>query len=146
MAPANKAGKAYFKITHRTKKDNRFQVCYGTKIQLSRAHRTTIAPDISIQKFDSPDTCNPNENMVELIFDAKYKNDEYNNLKINVLHEFMQIVNALGIQKACDIELELKDLGQLKSNCLITNGGIASCHDEYCKLYGIKQIGGFRLS
>lgn len=137
-APANKIGWAYFKIINKNDSKNKFQICYGTNIKFSLAPLTTIAPDISIQTFDSTD--DPDESMVELIMDAKYKYDKNTALPIEQIHSFIQRVNVLKTQSADTIPLLFNNLNDLKSNCLLTNGKALHNQLDYCIISKIKQI------
>lgn len=144
QAPSLKKGWPYFKIELNSDPTNKYQVCYGTKIKLSRAPKTTIAPDISIQKHDATD--DPDESMVELIMDAKFKYSNTSSLPIDQLHGFMQRVNALQTQNADIIPLKFDLLKDIKANCLLTNGRALGDQDDYCKLNKIKQVEQFDIS
>ncbi len=144
QSPALKKGRPYFKIDLKTDSNNKYQVCYGTKIKLSLAPMTTIAPDISIQKHDATD--NPDESMVELIMDAKFKYRNTAKLPIEQIHAFMQRVNALQTHNANKITLQFNRLTPLKSNCLLTNGQALTDQREYCVLNNIKQVEQFDIS
>jgi len=139
--PANKVGWAYFVIENKKDKTNKFQVCYGTKIKLSTAPKTKIAPDITFQKSSS--TNDPDETMVELIMDAKFKYNADHALTIEQIHAFIQRVNALQTTGAGTINLVFNSLGSLKSNCLLTNGCTVDRHQQYCVNSRIKQVGRF---
>ena len=142
-SPSPKKGWPYFEIENKTKISNKFQVCYGTNIKLSRAPLTTLAPDISIQKHDS--TEDPDESMVELIMDAKFKYDHSDALPIAQLHEFIQRVNSLRTKNASSITLTLNSLINIKANCLLTNGRALIDQHDYCVLYKIKQVEHFDI-
>lgn len=144
QAPSLKKGWPYFKIELSNDPTNKYQVCYGTKIKLSRAPKTTIAPDISIQKHDATD--NPDESMVELIMDAKFKYRNTDTLPIEQIHAFMQRVNALHTQNANTIPLIFNTLNDIKSNCLLTNGLALADQEDYCILNNIKQVEQFDIS
>lgn len=144
QAPAPKKGWAYFEIENITDFANKFQVCYGTEIKLSRAPKTTIAPDISIQKYDATD--DPDESMVELIMDAKFKYTNTSVLPIDQLHAFMQRVSALQTQNVDEIPLIFDLLKDIKANCLLTNGRALVDQEEYCKLNKIMQVEQFDIS
>ena len=120
---------------------NKYQVCYGTNIKLSRAPKTTIAPDISIQKHDS--TEDPDESMVELIMDAKFKYTNTSALPIEQVHAFIQRVNALQTSVADSLPIAFNLLTKLKSNCLLTNGKALHDQHDYCVLSKIKQVENF---
>ncbi|MBL7839646.1 MAG: hypothetical protein JNJ75_05870 [Cyclobacteriaceae bacterium] len=141
--PGAKKGWAYFVIINKMDGNNKFQVCYGTNIKLSLAPRTTIAPDVSIQKYDSTD--DPDESMVELIMDAKFKYDDSTALPIEQLHGFMQRVSALGVQAASSMTLAFNLLSGIKSNCLLTNGRALHNQHDYCVLNHIKQVEQFDI-
>jgi hypothetical protein len=143
QAPSLKKGWPYFKIELNSDPTNKYQVCYGTKIKLSLAPKTTIAPDISIQQHDSTD--DPDESMVELIMDAKFKYKNTSALPIDQLHGFMQRVNALQTQNAATIALQFNLLKAIKANCLLTNGKALGDQDDYCKLNKIKQVEQFDI-
>ena len=143
QAPSLKKGWPYFKIELNGDPTNKYQVCFGTKIKLSLAPKTTIAPDISIQKHDATD--DPDESMVELIMDAKFKYTNTNALPIDQLHGFMQRVNALQTQNADTIPLKFNLLKDIKANCLLTNGKALDDQEDYCKLNKIKQIEQFDI-
>jgi hypothetical protein len=118
-------------------------VCYGTSISLSFAPKTKIAPDISIQKHDSTDE--PDESMVELIMDAKYKYDDNATLPVLQIHAFMNQVNVLQTENADRLPLVLDKLSELKSNCILTNGKVLAKHQAFCASKKIKQVGNFDL-
>ncbi|MCH6236787.1 nuclease domain-containing protein [Cognataquiflexum rubidum] len=141
--PGNKNGWAYFTIEHKKDVNNKFQVCYGTNIKLSLAPKTTFAPDISIQKHDSTD--DPDESMVELIMDAKFKYKNTSALPIDQLHGFMQRVNALQTQNAHTTTLEFSLFKDILANCLLTNGKALVDQEKYCKLNKIKQVERFDI-
>ena len=140
-APANKQGWPLFEIIKKTDPSNKFQICYGTNIKLSLAPKTTIAPDISIQKHDSTD--DPDESMVEMILDAKFKFTSTSALPIEQIHAFIQRVNALQTSGADSIPLAFNRLMMIKSNCLLTNGKALSDQHDYCVLNKIKQVENF---
>lgn len=144
QAPSLKKGWPYFKIELNSDPTNKYQVCYGTKIKLSLAPKTTIAPDISIQKHDATD--DPDESMVELIMDAKFKYSSTSPLPVDQIHAFIQRVNALQTQNADTLPFKLDLLNDIKSNCLLTNGKALSDQDDYCKLNKIKQVEQFDIS
>lgn len=143
-APSPKKGWPYFIIEQKEGGDNKFQVCYGTKIKLSLAPKTTIAPDISIQKYNSTD--DPNESMVELIMDAKFKYSNESALPIDQIHAFIQKVNALQTQAAASISLIFTTpMLNIKGNCLLTNGKALQNQNDYCRLNKIIQVEGFDI-
>jgi hypothetical protein len=144
QAPADKAGWPYFMIEHIADPSNKFQVCYGTNIKLSKAPKTTIAPDISVQDIASTD--DPDESMVLLIMDAKFKYNANDALPIDQIHAFIQRVNALGTTGATTIPLDLDALMNLKGNCLLTNGKALSDQHDYCVLSKVKQVGEFDIA
>lgn len=143
QAPSLKKGWPYFKIELKSDPNNKYQVCYGTKIKLSLAPNTTIAPDISIQKHDSTD--DPDETMVELIMDAKFKYKNTSTLPIDQLHAFMQRVNALQTQNADSLPLLFNSLMDIRANCLVTNGQALTDQEDYCRLNKIKQVQRFDI-
>ncbi len=143
QAPSPKKGFAYFVIENKRDALDKFQVCYGTEIKLSAAPTTTFAPDISIQKYDSTD--DPDETMVELIMDAKFKYSNSKKLPKNQLDSFIQWVNALQTQNADTIPLQFNLLNELKANCLLTNGRALVDQEDYCKLNKIKQVEQFDI-
>jgi hypothetical protein len=108
---------AYFEIVHKTNPKEKYQVCYGTKIKLSTSPKTQIAPDISIQNFASTD--DPDETMVELIMDAKFKYDESKAISIEQIHAFMQRVNVLKTSGAPSLPISLHKLSTL--NRIVNN-------------------------
>jgi len=138
VAPGNKKYWVYFKAEHNTDPTNKYQICYGTKIKLRKAPKTSFAPDISIQKYDS--TEDPDETMVELIMDAKFKFKNTDTLPIIQLNDFIQRVTALETINADSISLQFSSLLGLKGNCLLTNGNALNGHETYCKIYKIKQV------
>lgn len=143
QAPSLKRGWPYFKIINKKSSGNKYQVCYGTKIKLSLAPLTTIAPDISIQDYNAGD--DPDENEVELIMDAKFKYDNSHALPVNQIHDFMQRVNALSTQTAAALPIALNSLLNIKSNCLLTNGKALMDQKKYCSLYKILQVENFDI-
>lgn len=143
-SPVDKLGWPYFIIENKNKSSNKYQVCYGTKIKLSKAKNTTIAPDISFQKYDS--TVDPDETMVELIMDAKFIYSYDKKISISRIHDFMQRVNALQTGNANSLHLDFDTLSNIKSNCLLTNGLTADDHIDYCKMFKIKQVGRFDVN
>lgn len=141
QSPAPKEGWSYFIIQNKNDSTNCFQICYGTKIRLSSAPQTLISPDISIQDVNS--TPDPDDSMVLLIMDAKCKEDFESSLSVELLHEFIQKVNALNTLGASFIDLFFNRLDHLKSNCLLTNGEVISKHDQYCKNNNVRMVGKF---
>ena len=143
-ATAPKKGWAYFIIENKTNATNKFQVCYGTKIKLSWAKKPTFAPDISIQKHDSTD--DPNESMVELIMDAKFKYTNTSPLLVEQIHAFIQRVNALETKEAALISLDFTStFSNIKGNCLLTNGKALPDQKDYCNKYKILQVQQFDI-
>lgn len=143
-APADKNGWPYFHITNKKDPTNQFQVCYGTNIKLSDAVNTTIAPDISLQNINSTD--DPDETMVEMILDAKYKFTNTNALSIDQIHAFMNRVNVLKTTDADKLPLIFDQLHDIKSNCLLTNGNGLSKQHDFCKKGNIKQVEKFDIN
>jgi hypothetical protein len=143
QAPANKKGWPYFKITNK-KDGHSYQVCYGTTIKLISSPKTSIAPDISIQVGTSTD--DPDESMVELVMDAKFKYKSNQSMPIAQIHAFIQIVSALKTIKASAMTLEFDRLVDLKANCLLTNGKGLDDHRKYCMDFYIKQVERFDLA
>lgn len=141
QSPANKSGWPFFQIENKRNPSDAYQVCYGTNIKLSTAPQTTIAPDISIQLENSTD--DPDETMVELIMDAKFKFDDSKAISIEQIHAFMQRVYALQTTNASTILLALNSLLSIKSNCLLTNGRGLSAQDQYCRNNNVKQVAKF---
>lgn len=142
-APSPKKGWPYFIIQQKAETPNKFQVCFGTEIKLSKAPKTTIAPDISIQKHDSTD--DPDETMVELIMDAKFKYKITSTLSIEQIHAFMQRIKALDTMNVDTLPLFFNKFKDLKSNCLLTNGKALTHQEDYCKLNKTKQVEQFDL-
>ena len=143
QAPAPKKGFAYFNAEDKAAPSNKFQICYGTEIKLSLAPKTTIAPDISFQKHDATD--DPDETMVELIMDARFKYNNTAKLSVDQIHGFIQRVNALKTQNAASIALRFHLLPKLGANCLLTNGQGLNNQDVYCSLNHVKQVEKFDL-
>jgi hypothetical protein len=141
QSPANKHGWPFFQIQNKTNHSESYQVCYGTNIKLSTAPQTTIAPDISVQSKHSTD--DPDETMVELIMDAKFKYDDDKALSIEQIHAFMQRVAALQTVGAPMLSLVLHHLTGIKSNCLLTNGRGLAKQGQYCRNNGVKQVAEF---
>ena len=97
-----------------------------------------------MQKHNSTD--DPDESMVEMIMDAKFKYSDTSALPIDQLHAFMQRVNALQTQAACSINLLLTTaLLNIKGNCLLTNGQALDDQKDYCKLNKILQVEQFDI-
>lgn len=144
QSPAPKKGWPYFVIQQKSGRPKEFQVCYGTKIKLSLAPKTTIAADISIQKHNS--TNDPDESMVELIMDAKFKYSDSSALPIEQIHAFIQRVNALQTQSAASIGLLFTTpFLNIKGNCLLTNGKALTDQKDYCRLNKILQVEQFDI-
>lgn len=141
QSPANKRGWPFFQIENKTNPAESYQVCYGTNIKLSTSPLTTIAPDISVQTENSSD--DPDESMVELIMDAKFKYDDSKALSIEQIHAFMQRVHALQTTNAPVLPLSLKTLAGIKSNCLLTNGKGLQDQHQYCRNNRVKQVTDF---
>lgn len=142
LSPAKKIGWSRFEITPKNTKRSKYQVCFGTNIKISSSPQTSIAPDISFQNIDSTD--DPDQTMVNLIMDAKYKSDKRTKLDISLIREFKAIINDLEIENAKSIDLSFNKLTNLKSNCLLTNADTLDAHEQYCINNGIKQVGSFR--
>ena len=143
-SPSNKGGWPYFELQNKANPTEKYQMCYGTNIKLSKAPKTTFAPDISIQKHDA--THDPDETMVELIMDAKFKFDSSQTILVNQVHTFIQIVNALQTQNADKLPLAFDNLNFIKSNCLLTNGKVLHGQSDYCLMFRIKLVGQFDLN
>lgn len=139
-APALKSNYAYFVVNSKIDSSG-YQICYGTKIELSYSPKTLTAPDISFQDLNSP--ANPNENHIKIIMDVKYKYDSDENMNIALIHAFMQQITALKTSNAGSENLVFNRLSDFKCNCLITNGEILDLHHDYCKTFFMKQIGNF---
>lgn len=140
--PASKSdGWSYFLIKEKNSGNRLFQMCLGTKISLSFASGTTVAPDISIQVPDAGDT--PDEKSVLLVMDAKYSTKPDSSLSISQIREFAQIVNDLEVQDAENVSLFFYKLAGLTGNCLITNKKGNSKHSVYCKKRSVKQVSKF---
>lgn len=144
LAPAKKGGWSRFDILPKNRKRIAYQVCFGTNIKISISPQTTIAPDISFQNINATD--DPDETMIYLVMDAKYKSDKSSSLDISLIREFKAIVSDLDITGANTTDLLFNSLKGLKANCLITNGKTVNSHKQYCINNGIKQIGDFRHS
>ncbi len=143
QSPAPKKRWSYFRIDSKENPGNGYQICYGTKIKLSYAPQTTFAADISVQRQDS--TEDPDEEMVELIMDAKYKYRTDDTISFDLINDFMQRVHALNTADAEYTELNFNQLHYLKSNCLLTNGKGLPRHETYCIRYKIKQVERFDI-
>jgi hypothetical protein len=141
-APADKNGWPYFEITNKKDPNNQYQICYGTNIKVSGT-LTTIAPDISFQEISSTDS--PNETMVEMILDAKYKFNNTNPLSIDQIHAFMNRVTQLETKDADRLPIVFDKHDDIKSNCLLTNGKGLVKHDAFCKKGNIKQVVNFDI-
>lgn len=140
-APALKANYSYFEATHKTKPNNSYQICYGTKIQLSYAPETMPAPDISIQKILSPLT--PTEKDILIVMDSKYKYDKMKSISIAQIEAFMMKVVSLELSNAKYTDIDFGKLVDFKANCIITNGNVLSSHEKYCSKFHLRQIGQF---
>lgn len=144
QSPAKKKGWAYFKVVSKDDKSKSFQVCFGTEIKLSKTPKTSVAPDISVQAQNSSE--DPDESMVDMILDAKYKNDSSKLLDIGTIREFCTCVEDLKVADASKTELYFDQLKDLKANCLLTNGKGLDKHHDYCVKKRVKQIGRFDLN
>ncbi len=143
QSPGEKQNFAKFEVHKKGNSANAYQVCFGTKIRLSFAGGTTVSPDISFQAIDATD--DPDESMVELILDAKYRNDPSRALSIETIRGFSAIVEDLGISRASSLPLSFAALSSIKGNCLLTNGEVIFRHEAYCKHRSMKQVGKFDL-
>jgi hypothetical protein len=141
QAPANKAGWARFTIEPKNTNLTKFQVCFGTKIKLSSSPQSTVAPDISIQNLNATD--DPDETMVVLIMDPKYKSNRNTTIDVSLIREFRAIIDDLDIINANISDLLFHSLLNLKSNCLLTNGKAHEDQEQYCINHGMKQVGSF---
>lgn len=142
LAPGNKIGWARFEIIPKNKNHKKYQVCFGTSIKISCSPLTSIAPDISFQNIDATD--DPDEKMVQLVMDAKYKSKKTSSIDISLIREFKAIINDLEIENASSVDILFNNLKDLKSNCLITNANTLDNHKQYCINNGMKQVGIFR--
>jgi hypothetical protein len=142
MKPGKKADWPYFKLVHKEKTMNDFQVCYGTKIEFSFAKGSGPSPDISLQNINS--TVAPTEVDVLLIFDAKYTGRQGKKLAKSTLEAFMQWVNSLELKDPKALALDFGSVPDFKGNCLITNGKAIDKHLNYCLKFKVRQIGNFR--
>lgn len=140
-APAKKVGWARFSIEPKNTKLKKYQVCFGTKIKLSSSPKSTVAPDISFQNINASD--DPDETMVDLIMDPKYKSNRDKTIDVSLIREFRAIIDDLDIANANNSDLLLDSLKNIKSNCLLTNGNAHVDQEQYCKNHGMKQVGSF---
>lgn len=141
LSPGKKIGWSRFELIPKNKNRSKYQVCFGTSIKISSSPQTSIAPDISFQNIDATD--DPDETMVQLVMDAKYKSKITSKLDISLIREFKAIINDLKIEKADSIDLLFNNLKDLKSNCLLTNAKTLDNHKQYCINNGMKQVGSF---
>lgn len=118
-----------------------FQICFGTKVKISSSPKTTFAADISFQKSDA--TNDPDENDVELIMDAKYKESNLTKLDIETIKEFAKSVQDFGVQTIKAKKFKFDNLKEIEVNCLITNGRTIDIHEQYCKNNCVQQVGSF---
>lgn len=139
--PSPKAGWAYFTIKPKNKTSTSYQVCFGTNIKISSSPNTHCAPDISFQNINSGD--DPNENDVELIMDAKFKKNRDTKFSISTIHEFITIINNLGVKNASITDIRFNLLTDIRANCLISNGRVINKHQLYCANNKVKQVGSF---
>jgi hypothetical protein len=142
LAPGDKNSFSYFEITDKYDSNSTYQVCYGTNVRISDAPGSGFAPDISIQKGTSD--FDPDETMVLMIYDAKYKSKK-DALDISTIREFSQCVADMQTQRASKKRLKFNKLVDLKGNCLITNGRVITKHEQYCIKKAVRQIGNFDL-
>lgn len=143
QAPGKKENYTYFKLSIKSDPSSGFQVCFGTKIALSKVVGKFIAPDISFQILASP--LNPTESDVLLIMDPKYKFDSKKSLTTNELEKFMHWVHALQTSNASSEPIDFDELTDLLGNSLLTNGNYIKGQEEYCKAYFVKQVSNFSL-
>ena len=143
QSPGKKENYSYFTLSVKSNRSSGFQVCFGTKIGLSKVTEKFIAPDISFQIFAA--SSKPNELDVILIMDPKYKFDSKKSLTTNELEKFMHWVNALQTSNASVQSVNFHALTDLLGNCLLTNGNYLKRQEEYCKAYFVKQVSNFGL-
>lgn len=139
--PANKVGWARFNIKPINTSLTEYQVCFGTNIKLSTSPQSTVAPDISFQHFNATD--DPDETMVILIMDPKFKSNRNTTISVNLIREFRAIIADLDITNANNSDLLFHSLHNMKSNCLLTNGNAHEGQEQYCINHGMKQVGSF---
>ncbi len=143
-SPGKKINYSYFIIESKEDLKKKYQLCLGTEVLLSDAPDSPIAPDITFQNIESTDA--PNESMVEMVFDAKYKYDDDDKFSVSEIREFCQIVSDLKVQDASTKDFRFDKLKDFNSNCLITNGNVFEKHEAYCIQRKVRQIGKFEIN
>lgn len=118
-----------------------FQVCFGTKVKLSASPKTTFAADISFQKSNAKN--DPDESDVEIIIDAKYKENKSTKLDIATIKEFAKSVHDFGVHAIKAKKIKFEKLKDIEVNCLLTNGETIDMHEQYCKNNCLQQVGRF---
>lgn len=140
--PAKKGqGWARFDLKDTKSGKTEFQVCFGTKVKLSASPKTTFAADISFQKSNAKD--DPDESDVELIIDAKYKENKSTKLDIETIKEFAKSVHDFGVHAIKAKKIKFEKLKDIEVNCLLTNGETIDIHEQYCKNNCLQQVGRF---
>jgi len=141
MSPAYKPDYCYYSVIDKASQNEVYQLCYGTKVALTYAPKTTHALDISIQKANASLT--PNECDVVMIMDAKFSAKPNSKISKQNISYFGQWVNDLGVQSAATSRVRFTDLASMKGNCLISNALVQDDHDDYCRHLCVKQVGEF---
>lgn len=141
MTPGYKNEFCYYSLLDTSSGVEKYQLCYGIKIELSFASRTKHAVDISIQKAGASIT--PDENDVKIIMDAKFSKKANTKMSKQNISYFGQWVKDLDVETASRSGVQFDSLTDLKANCLITNAECQDVHEDYCKHLKVKQIGKF---
>jgi hypothetical protein len=139
--PANKGEWAKFLIREKATLDTMFQFCLGTVIKVSISPLTTFGADISLQTKNAPD--DPDASHVIWIMDGKHKKSKLSKLDIDTIRGFAKCVSDMNAPKNSKSKLQFNKLGDLNTNCLLTNGEGVQNHKQYCKNNRLKQIGKF---
>lgn len=141
--PGKKINYSYFIIECKKDSNKKFQLCLGTEVKLTDAPNSPVSPDFTFQNGDS--TEDPDESMIEMIFDAKYKQNDEGKFSVSEIKVFCQIVSDLKVQDAYTKDFRFDKLKDLNSNCLITNGDVFEKHEKYCMQRNVRQIGKFEI-
>jgi len=139
--PANKGDWAKFLIREKGTRNVLFQFCLGTEITISTSPLTKFGADISLQTKNAPDT--PDESHVVWIMDGKYKKSNASKLDIGTIREFAKCVSDMDAPKRTIHNLKFDELGDLNTNCLLTNGECIEDHRQYCINNKLRQVGKF---
>jgi hypothetical protein len=132
LNPANKANYPYF-VASKEGAD-RFQICFGTKIEMSTG--TTFAPDMSIQKPSAP--VKPREDDIAFCWDQKYTESD----KVDRDHLFNFAGKIKLLKPRATLPVEPFKLGSVwpNTNAIVTNATASTLTPEDLQKLDVVEI------